>query len=80
MNGSFYFEPEFDALLAEAASTPDVDQQMGLYADAKDMLLEDTASILLWTYSSVYVVSDRAASYVPDPYNRGMFGAVDLEQ
>lgn len=80
VNGSFYFEPEFDALLAEAASTPDVDQQMGLYADAKDMLLEDTASILLWTYSSVYVVSDRAASYVPDPYNRGMFGAVDLEQ
>lgn len=80
VNGSFYDNPEFDALLADAAAAGDQADQLDLYAQAKDLLIEDTASILLWTYASTYVVSERASSYVPDSFNKGEFGSVTLTE
>lgn len=80
VNGSFYNNPEFDALLADAAAAGDIEDQMDLYAEAKDLLIEDTASILLWTYPSTYVVSERAASWTPDSFNKGEFGGVTISE
>ncbi|MDF2561727.1 MAG: transporter substrate-binding protein [Microbacterium sp.] len=80
VNGSFYNNPEFDALLADAAAAADTEDQMDLYAQAKDLLIRDTASILLWTYPSTYVVSERAASWTPDSFNKGEFGAVTISE
>jgi len=80
VNGSFYANPDFDALLQEAAAAGDQDEQLDLYGQAKDLLIEDTASILLWTYASTYVVSERASGYVPDSFNKGEFGSVTLTQ
>jgi peptide/nickel transport system substrate-binding protein/oligopeptide transport system substrate-binding protein len=80
VNGSFYNNPEFDALLADAAAAGDTEDQMDLYAEAKDLLIEDTASILLWTYPSTYVVSERAASWTPDSFNKGQFGGVTISE
>lgn len=80
VNGSFYNNPEFDVLLADAAAAGDTEDQMDLYAEAKDLLIEDTASILLWTYPSTYVVSERAASWTPDSFNKGQFGGVTISE
>jgi peptide/nickel transport system substrate-binding protein/oligopeptide transport system substrate-binding protein len=80
VNGSFYFNPEFDGLLADAAAASGTQNQMDLYAQAKDLLIRDTASILLWTYPSTYVVSQRASSWVPDSFNKGQFGSVAISE
>lgn len=77
-NGSFYANPAFDQLLRDAAMSPDLEEQNKIYAQAKDLLIEDTASILLWTYGTIYAVSDRAASYEPDPYNKGKYELLKL--
>jgi peptide/nickel transport system substrate-binding protein/oligopeptide transport system substrate-binding protein len=80
VNGSFYNNPEFDALLADAAAAAETEEQMDLYAQAKDLLISDTASILLWTYPSTYVVSERAKSWTPDSFNKGEFGPVTISE
>lgn len=78
VNGSFYNNPEFDGLLEEAAAAPGLDQQLELYAQAKDLLIDDTVSILLWTYASTFVVSERASSWIPNTFNRGDFTDVTI--
>lgn len=78
VNGSFYNEPEFEALLQAAAAAPELDEQLAQYAAAKDLLLRDTASVLLWTYPSTFAVSERASSWVPDPFNKGQFAGVAI--
>lgn len=78
VNGSFYANPEFDSLLDAAAGAPALDEQLAQYAAAKDLLVRDTASILLWTYPSTFAVSERASSWVPDPFNKGQFAGVEL--
>lgn len=80
VNGSFYSNPAFDGLLADAAATTGTEAQMNIYAQAKDLLIRDTASILLWTYPSTYAVSQRASSWVPDSYNKGQFGTVSVSE
>ncbi|NEK69684.1 MAG: ABC transporter substrate-binding protein [Xanthomonas perforans] len=80
VNGSFYSNPDFDALLDDAAAASSTEDQMDLYAEAKDLLIRDTASILLWTYPSTYVVSERASSWVPDSFNKGEFGSVSISE
>lgn len=78
VNGSFYNNPAFDALLDEAARSGDPNSQLAYYDKAKDLLIADMPSILLWTYASTYVVSEQASAYKPDSYNKGAFSQIEL--
>lgn len=80
VNGSFYDSSEFDELLNKAAAAADPEDQLAFYGQAKDVLIEDSPSVLLWTYPSTFVVSQRASSYEPDPFNKGAFGSVTIEE
>ncbi|MBY6062414.1 ABC transporter substrate-binding protein [Microbacterium esteraromaticum] len=76
VNGSFYHNDAFDSLLQQAAATGDVEEQNALYNEAKDLVIADMPSILLWTYPSTYVVSERAQACEPDAFNKGEFSQV----
>lgn len=50
-----YTNPEFDALLTEAASAPSVEDAAGLYEQAQEILMRDLPSVPLWYQNAVGV-------------------------
>ena len=44
------------------------------------MLIRDMPSIMLFASGRTYVVSERASSYVPDPFNKSNYATVELSE
>ena len=66
-NRSHYSNPRLDALLDEAAESPDQAQRRADYAAAQKILAEDLPAINLWYRDTVVVHNRRIAKVAPTP-------------
>jgi oligopeptide transport system substrate-binding protein len=60
---TFYNNPKFDALLAQARSTLDATQRHALYAQAEKMALTDIPAIPLYYYRDFRVTNNRIGGF-----------------
>jgi peptide/nickel transport system substrate-binding protein/oligopeptide transport system substrate-binding protein len=65
-NTSFYDNPEFDALLAQARQTTDEAQRHNLYLQAEKLMLTDVPCIPIYYYRSFRVTNNRIANFSRD--------------
>jgi peptide/nickel transport system substrate-binding protein/oligopeptide transport system substrate-binding protein len=66
-NNSFYDNPEFDELLAQARQTTDEAQRINLYLQAEKLMLTDVPCIPIYYYRSFRVTNNRIANFTRDP-------------
>jgi oligopeptide transport system substrate-binding protein len=62
-NTGEYSNPEFDALLAQAAAETDEAASLALYRQAEQILVDDVACIPLWTGENMYLVQSYVKGY-----------------
>jgi peptide/nickel transport system substrate-binding protein/oligopeptide transport system substrate-binding protein len=65
-NTSFYDNPEFDELLAQARQTTDEAQRHNLYLQAEKLMLTDVPCIPIYYYRSFRVTNNRIANFSRD--------------
>lgn len=70
-NRGFYENPEMDRLIADAASTPNHQQQLQDYIKIQQIAAHDLPSLNLWYLDSIVVHDRRMSNVVPNP--SGMF-------
>ncbi len=58
-----YSNPEFDALLAQAAAETDEAASLALYRQAEQILVDDWACIPLWTGENMYLFQSYVKGY-----------------
>ncbi|RPI26933.1 MAG: ABC transporter substrate-binding protein [Actinomycetota bacterium] len=66
-NTSFYDNPEFDALLAQARQTTDEAQRINLYLQAEKLMLTDVPCIPIYYYRDFRVTNNRIANFTRNP-------------
>ena len=64
---SYYNNPEYDALVTEAATTTDPEARQALYERAAEIAHDDPPFIYLFTPDDLYGVSDRVQGWQPRP-------------
>jgi peptide/nickel transport system substrate-binding protein len=62
---SRYDNPDADALIAQAASEPDVDARAGQYRELAALMHDDAAAIFLWNLVEGYGVAGAASAWRP---------------
>ncbi len=68
-NLSYYSNPEFDDLVAAAASTSGIDRAAaeGIYLQAQELLLDDAAAIYVVDLPDIHVIRADVSGYVNNP-------------
>jgi peptide/nickel transport system substrate-binding protein len=66
-NRGHYSNPRFDALLDDAAASPDASRRRADYAEAQRILAQDLPAINLWYRDTVLVHNRRLANAKPTP-------------
>jgi peptide/nickel transport system substrate-binding protein len=66
-NGSFYENPEVDALLDEARSTLDVEARRALYAEAIGIIWEDAPWLFLYSEIQVTAIRSNVTGFIIHP-------------
>ena len=66
-NGSFYANPDVDALLDAARSTLDADERQALYAEAIGTIWEDAPWLFLYSEIQVTAVRNNVEGFVVHP-------------
>jgi peptide/nickel transport system substrate-binding protein len=66
-NRSHYSNPRLDALLDDAAASPDPGRRRADYAEAQQILARDLPAINLWYRDTVVVHNQRLTGVVPSP-------------
>ena len=69
-NGSFYSNPEVDALLEEARTNPDQDARQQAYADAIAIIWEEAPWLFLYSEVQLTAVRDNVEGFVIHPNER----------
>jgi oligopeptide transport system substrate-binding protein len=62
-NTGEYSNPQFDALLAQAAAETDEAASLALYRQAEQILVDAAACIPLWTGENMYLVQSYVKGY-----------------
>lgn len=76
---SYYRNPGFDAVMAEAASTIDPDARRSLLWQASQIACDDPVALFLFSLDEIYGVSDRVNGWTPSPDNLFYFDGVTLD-
>jgi len=66
-NRSHYSNPQLDALLDDAAQSPDVSKRRADYVEAQHILARDLPAINLWYPNTIVVHNRRLTHVVPSP-------------
>ncbi|OZC56131.1 hypothetical protein CH289_05250 [Rhodococcus sp. RS1C4] len=76
-NYNGYSNPEFDALLDQAAAATN-EESTQFYDQAKDILLDELPNIPLWSAGRAVAVADNVEGYTEDPFNKSPFTTVTV--
>jgi len=63
-NNNQYCNPDFDALIAQAATEPDQDKQVALYNQAQTLLMNDAAILPIHYKTTTYEVAPYVSGYI----------------